>query len=78
MTKSFRDEYGAAVDLPVNAVAYEMTDGGDTVRHRPDLWPDLQRDVVAEIRRFPDLGHMTDRDIQRHLERWLEVNEGRA
>lgn len=73
----FRDEYGTAVDLPVNAVAYELTDGGDRVRHRPDLWPDLQRDVVAEIRRFSDLDHLTDRAIQRHLERWLEVNEGK-
>ena len=43
MTKSFRDEYGTAVDLPVNAVAYELT----------------------------------ERAIQRHLEKWLKVNEGK-
>ncbi len=77
MTRSFRDEYGPAVDLPVNAVAYELTEGGDTVRHRPDLWPDLRRDVVAEIRRFSDLDHLTERAIQQHLEKWLVVNEGK-
>lgn len=76
MTKSFRDEYGTAVDLPVNAVAYELTEGGDTVRHRPDLWPDLQRDVVAEIRRFSDLDHLTEQAIQHRLDKWLAVNEG--
>jgi len=75
MTKSFRDEYGTAVDLPVNAVAYELTNGGDAVRHRPDLWPDLARDVIAEIRRFADLDHMTETTIKARLATWLDVNE---
>ncbi len=75
---SFYDEYGEygqAIDMPVNAVAYELTNGGDTVRNKHHLWPQLAYDVTVELNKYREFNNLTAREITYRLKTWLEVNE---
>lgn len=64
--KNFRDEYGDAIDLPLNAIAYELTSGGTDL---PDSLADLRHAVIKEARKYD----LTDWQIAkgaRLLDRW--------
>ncbi len=67
------DEYGRAVSLQANAVAYELTNGGDAVRGKPEMWPDLERLVNEELERFRD--RISPGEVRYQLKTWLHWNE---
>jgi hypothetical protein len=75
MKPSFYDDYGRAIDIPVNAVAYELTNGGDTVRNKRQLWPQLAYDVTMELNKYREFNNLTAQEITYRLKTWLEVNE---
>lgn len=75
MKPSFFAEYGAAIGSPINAIAYELTDGGDTVRGQPSLWPMLEHDVIMETRKYRETENYTVGQIVYQLKTWLDVNE---
>lgn len=72
---SFYDEYGRAIDIPVNAVAYELTNGGDTVRNKRHLWPMLAFEVTMELNKYREFKDLAAQEIVYRLKTWLEVNE---
>jgi hypothetical protein len=75
MKQSFYDQYGRAIDKPINAIAYELSNGGDKVRGKRHLWSQLAFDVTQECNKYHDLRHYTAQHIVRELKYWLEVNE---
>ncbi len=77
MRRLFRDEYGSAVSLPVNAIAYELTNGGDTVRGKPEEFPALLAHVWREVQSFDDL-YLSEMQVQKAMETWLCVNEAKS
>jgi hypothetical protein len=75
MKRSFKDEYGSAVDLPANAIAYELTNGGDLVRGKPHTWEPLKSHVWQAVQSYDDLRHLTQAKIDADVTYWLEWNE---
>jgi hypothetical protein len=75
MKPSFYDEYGNAIDVPVFAVAYELTNGGDSVRGKRHLWSQLAFDVTNELNKYREFNDLTSQQIVFRLKQWLEVNE---
>jgi len=69
----FRDKNPA--DMPVNAICYDLTDGGDTVRGKPYLWDKLRTLAFLRAQLYRDLEHLTVSDVDRQVNRWLEHNE---
>jgi hypothetical protein len=75
MSTLFRDEYGRAVDLPVNAICYELTSGGDLVRGKPHTWEALRSHAWQAVQRYPDLKHLTQAYVDEQVTAWLKYNE---
>lgn len=75
MKPSFYDEYGSAIDKPINAIAYELTSGGDKIRNKPELWSQLAFDVVTEMNKYREFNSLTVQQITGALKQWIDVNE---
>lgn len=78
--KYFCDEYGPAVDKPVNALCYDLTQGGDDVRGKPETWEALKESVWRRTQEYADLVHRQRRGpygTDKEVDRWLAVNERR-
>lgn len=73
MKPHFASEYGPGVSLQANAVAYELTQCGDTVRGKPETWAELERQVNECLDAFCD--RIPPMAVARQLKHWLRVNE---
>lgn len=71
----FYDEYGPAITLPVNAIAYQLSDGGDLVRGKPHTFEALKSHVWEKYQSYGDLNPLTRLEVNRKMDRWLEANE---
>ena len=77
--RSFRDEYGAAVNIPANAVAYEITNCGDDVRGKPETWSQLEQSVIKILADYHDITWQGKPEyVKQQLKVWLAVNEGKS
>jgi hypothetical protein len=77
MTVQFKED-GSVVDSPVNSIAYEFSEGGDSVRGKPYLWDALKFFVWYKIKHFPDISHFTQARVYREMDIWLQVNEAKS
>ena len=78
MTKlRFADEYGQAVDAPINALAYELSEGGDLVRGKPHTHTALKSHVWQTLQRYDIAARFDRREVDRRMDLWLKVNEER-
>ena len=75
MGPSFRNEYGSAIDAPINAICYELTDGGDLVRGKSHTHVALESHVWSQVLKYYDLKHYSRKRVAQEVKRWLEVVE---
>lgn len=74
----FYDDYGPACDLPVNAIAYDLTWGGDLVAGKPETWEALKEHVWLLIQGYHDLQrgqYKHKANVYGRMDLWLQRNE---
>ena len=73
---SFKKDYGR-VNNPINAIIYELTNGGETVLRNPKAWHELRVRTYNVTRIYPELSHYSRGRVYGAVDVWLWVNEGK-
>jgi hypothetical protein len=62
---------------PINAICYELTEGGELVRGKPHTWEALKSHVWHQVGLYEDLKNYTQGEVNRFVTTWLQVVEGK-
>jgi hypothetical protein len=71
-----RDKYRGADNL-INAICYDITEGGNLVKDKPHTHEALKSHVWQATQTYSDLNHLKQTHVNYMVQVWLDVIEGR-
>lgn len=68
-------DHGHNVNNPINSIIYDLCNGGDDVRGKPETWGQLRENVWIATLQYKEYVRLTRTACDRMVNKWLEVNE---